>query len=59
MKKFETQEKINEALNFIAILLTKKKYLKAKVRYFDGGIKTNVLGNDMPKKICIILALLA
>ena len=36
-----------------------KKYLKAKVREFDGVIKTNFLGNDMPKKICIILALLA
>ena len=35
------------------------KYLKAKVREFDGVIKTNFLGNDMPKKICIILALLA
>ena len=36
------------------------KYLKAKVREFDGVIKTNILGNDMPKKkICIILALLA
>ena len=26
------------------------KYLKAKVREFDGVIKTNFLGNDMPKK---------
>ena len=26
------------------------KYLKAKVREFDGVIKTNVLGNDMPKE---------
>ena len=26
------------------------KYLKAKVREFDGVIKTNILGNDMPKK---------
>ena len=25
------------------------KYLKAKVREFDGVIKTNFLGNDMPK----------
>ena len=31
----------------------KYKCLKAKV------IKTNFLGNDMPNKICIILALLA
>ena len=34
-----------------------QKYLKAKVREFDGVIKTNFLGNDMPKEnmhyICI------
>ena len=28
----------------------KQKYLKAKVREFDGMIKTNFLGNDMPKE---------
>ena len=33
------------------------KYLKAKVREFNGVIKTNFLGN-MSKKKCIILALL-
>ena len=27
------------------------KYLKAKVREFDGVIKTNFLGNGMPKEI--------
>ena len=26
------------------------KYLKAKVRAFDGVIKTNFLGNDISKK---------
>ena len=26
------------------------KYLKTKVREFDGDIKTNVLGNDLPKE---------
>ena len=26
------------------------KYLKAKVREFNGAIKTNFLGNDMPKE---------
>ena len=31
-------------------LFTKKKYLKAKVREFDGEIKTNFLGNDVPKE---------
>ena len=28
-----------------------QKYLKAKVREFDGVVKTNFLGNDMPKKL--------
>ena len=27
-----------------------KKYLKAKVREFDGVIKTNFLGNGVPKE---------
>ena len=27
-----------------------QKYLKAKVREFDGVIKTNLLGSDMPKE---------
>ena len=36
-----------------------KTYIKAKVREFDCKIKTNFLGNKVPKKICIILALLA
>ena len=27
-----------------------QKYLKAKVRQFDGMIKTNFLGNDMPNE---------
>ena len=34
------------------------KYLKAKVKELNGVIKANFLGNGMPKKICIILALL-
>ena len=28
----------------------KHKYLKTKVREFDGVIKTNFLGKDMPKE---------
>ena len=28
----------------------KYEYLKAKLREFDGMIKTNVLGKDMPKE---------
>ena len=35
------------------------KYLKAKVREFDGAIKANFLGNDMPKENMHLLALLA
>ena len=27
-----------------------KKYLKTKVREYDGAIKTNFLGNDVPKE---------
>ena len=30
-------------------LFTKKKYLKAKLREFNDVIKTNFLGNDVPK----------
>ena len=40
------------------------KYLKAKVRESDGGIKTSFLGNDIPKEnmhytyiACILLIL--
>ena len=47
------------SIKFQSEPIYEKKYLKAKVREFDGVIKTNFLGNDMPKKICIILALLA
>ena len=36
-----------------------KKYIKAKVRKFDWKIKSNFLGNECQRKICIILALLA
>ena len=27
-----------------------RKYLKAKIREFDGKIKINFLGNDVPKE---------
>ena len=36
-----------------------QKYLKAKVREFDGVIKTNFLDKEAPKKICFVLALLS
>ena len=35
------------------------KYLKVNVRQFGHVIKRNSLSNDVQKKICIILALLA
>ena len=45
MIKLEKQLKINQALIFIDNL-----FLKAKVREFDGMIKTNFLVNNMPKE---------
>ena len=32
-----------------------QKYLKAKIRKFDGVIKANFLGNDKPKKYALYL----
>ena len=37
-------------INFHREPVYKYKYLKAKVREFDGAIKTNFLVNDMPKE---------
>ena len=37
------------AIKFHSEPICEQKYLKAKVRQFDGMIKTNFLGNDMPK----------
>ena len=33
-----------------------EKYIKAKVRDFNGVIKTNFLGDEIPKKMHITLA---
>ena len=33
-----------------------EKYIKAKVREFNGAIKTNFLGDKIPKEMCITLA---
>ena len=38
------------AIKFHSELIYEQKYLKAKVREFDGVIKTNFLGNDTPKQ---------
>ena len=67
IKNSEVWEKYEEIWNVIKNKLNIKfhsqpiyenKYLKAKVREFDGNIKTNFLGNDLPKENTI-LALLA
>ena len=38
------------SIKFHSEPIYEKKYLKPKVREFDGAIKTNFLGNDMPKE---------
>ena len=67
IKNSEVWEKYEEIWNVIKNKLSIKfhsqriyenKYLKAKVREFDGSIKTNFLGNNIPKENTI-LALLA
>ena len=59
IKDNEVQEEYQQIWNMIKDKLGIKfhrepvyeyKYLKAKVREFDGVIKTNFLGNDMPKE---------
>ena len=37
-------------INFHSQPIYEKKYLKAKVREFDASIKTNFLGNNLPKE---------
>ena len=37
-------------IKFHSKLFYEQKHLKAKVREFDGVIKTNFLGNDMPNE---------
>ena len=59
IKDDEVWEKYNKTWDMIKDKLGSKfhskpvyeyKYLKAKVREFDGVIKTNFWGNDMPKE---------
>ena len=38
------------SIKFHSEPIFKQKYFKAKVRKSDGVIKTNFLGNDMPKE---------
>ena len=42
--------KIKLGINFQSEPVYEYRYLKAKVREFDGAIKTNFLGNDVPKE---------
>ena len=42
--------KNNLKIKFHSLPGSDKKYLKAKVREYDGEIKTNFLGNDVPKE---------
>ena len=48
----EIWDKIKEKLNikFHSKPVYNQKYLKAKVREFDGRIKRNFLGNEVPKE---------
>ena len=41
-------------IKFHSLPVYNQTYTKTKVREFDGKIKTNFLGNGVPKKICII-----
>ena len=38
------------SIKFLSQPIYENKYLKAKVRGFDGNIKTNFLGNDLSKE---------
>ena len=54
----EIWDKIKKTLSskFHSLLVYNEKYIKAKVREFNGVIKTNFLGDKIPKKACIRLA---
>ena len=45
------------SIKFHSLSVYDEKYLKTRVREYDGKIKTNFLGNDVPKEnmhyICI------
>ena len=54
----EIWEKIKETLNvkFHSMPAYDEKYIKAKIREFNGVIKTNFLAMKFQKKMCITLA---
>ena len=47
--------KVKVGIKFHSKPIYEYGYLKANVREFDGVIKTNFLGNDMPKKYALYL----
>ena len=51
-KQNEISDKIKETLNikFHSVPVYDKKYIKAKVREFNGVIKTNLLRDEIPKE---------
>ena len=66
IKNSEVWEKYEDIWNVIKNKLNIKfhsqpiyenKYLKAKVREFNGNIKTNFLGNNVPKENTILVLL--
>ena len=65
IKDDEVWDKISDVIKkklnikFHSEPVSEYKYLKTKVREFNGEIKINFLNNGMPKKIYIILELLA
>ena len=54
----EIWEKIKETLNvkFHNMPVYDEKYIKAKIREFNGVIKTNFVAMKYQKKMCITLA---
>ena len=57
-KKFGVWRKNKLGIKFRSPPVYDKKYLKTKVREYYGAIKTNFLGNGVPKEKWIILQLL-
>ena len=52
LDKYEVWDKIKETLNikFHSMPVYDEKYIKAKVREFNGAIKTKFLGDEIPKE---------
>ena len=52
----EIWSKIKKTLNikFHSTPIYHEKYINAKVREFNGVIKTNFLGDETPKKKCVL-----